>query len=75
LLEPGVGVITGRGVKPDFELISDGAKTDAALADPVLLFATRLLLGARSNTRADLLESGSRATAPPLQPSVEGSQP
>jgi len=75
LLEPGVGVITGRGVKPDFELTSGGAGTEAAVADPVLLFATRLLLGARSNTRADLLESGSRATIPSLQPSLEVSQP
>jgi hypothetical protein len=75
LLEPSVGVITGHGVKRDFEVATSTARPEATDEDAAILFGVRILLAARSNTRAAVLEAGRRTTVAPPPSQATRSQP
>jgi C-terminal processing protease CtpA/Prc len=63
LVEPGVGVISGRGVSPDVELASPpvpAAPGGGADADQAIVIGVRVLRATRSAQHADLLEAARR---------------
>ena len=60
LMEPGVGVITGRGVKPDIEVGPAGGRREGGEGDEVIRLAAQVLFAARSPAHADLLGAARR---------------
>jgi C-terminal processing protease CtpA/Prc len=61
LIEPGVGVISGRGVEPDVALAPTPA--GGADADDVIRFGVQVLSATRSGQRADLIDAAHRMLA------------
>ena len=57
LLEPGVGVISGRGVTPDVDLGPVLAAPNPGGEDQAILFGAQVFLATRSNDRAELLQA------------------
>jgi len=65
LIEPGVGLISGRGVAPDVTLepALAGDAREAADADDVIRFGVQVLSATRSGQRADLIDAAHRMLA------------
>ena len=63
LMEPGVGVITGRGVTPDIEVDPAGRPTAGGEGDEVIRLAAQVLFAARSPAHGDLLAAAHRILA------------
>jgi hypothetical protein len=63
LLEPGVGVISGRGVKPDIAFGPAGGPHEGGETDEVIRLAAQVVLAARSPIHADLLSAAQRILA------------
>jgi hypothetical protein len=63
LIEPGVGLISGRGVEPDVALGPTPAGGADADADAVIRFGVQVLSATRSGQRADLIDAAHRMLA------------
>ncbi len=63
LIEPGVGVITGRGVAPDIDVGAARPAPEGGDPDDVIRFAAQVLSTTRSPARGDLLNAAQRLLA------------
>jgi hypothetical protein len=68
LIEPGAGVITGRGVTPDIDVGAAHPVPEVGDKDDVIRFATQVLSTTRSPARGDLLNAAQRLLAAQAAP-------